>query len=83
MEKKHSRTPLFGMGTLVSLAATGVFFMIMVFALRSHVPAETLIYQIAFASYGSACMSGVFWIATQLFRVTLMDQLSNRIGKTD
>ena len=53
--------------------------------LRPLVPAHTEFYAKLFALFGGVCLSGVFFLAVQMFRVTLKDQLRRRthINKKD
>lgn len=43
--------------------------------LQAFVPAHTEVYRQAFAFFGGVCLTGVFFMALQMFRVTLTDQL--------
>lgn len=52
------------------LAAFVVFF----FVARSHVPSEDPLMINLVGAFTAACMSGVFWLAWQMFRVVLRGQ---------
>jgi len=64
-------------GVIVDLTLTVVFFAWMTTVLKKHVPwveaGETAV--LAGALLCSACLSGVLWMALNLFRVTLADQM--------
>jgi hypothetical protein len=51
------------------------FFVFLFGLLKSHVPSNDLKQVILWAGLTSACMSGVFWLAIQMFRVVLSAQL--------
>jgi hypothetical protein len=65
--------------TPVSLAVDAVlvigFFVFLFKLLQSHVPSNDIKMVYLFAGLTSACMSGVFWLAIQMFRVVLSAQL--------
>ena len=56
-------------GTLLSIA----FFFFMTYVLMPHVPSEDSTVVLFVASMTSFCMTGVFWLATNMFIVTLVD----------
>ncbi len=64
-------------GVVLDLILTVVFFVWINSILKKHVPwaeaSDTAI--LLGASYCGACLSGVFWLALSLFRVTLADQM--------
>jgi hypothetical protein len=64
-------------GVVVDLTLTVVFFAWMTTVLKKHVPwvesGETAV--LCGALLCSACLSGVLWMALNLFRVTLADQM--------
>lgn len=49
------------------------FFLFMTYVLMPHVPSEDSIVVLIVAGMTSFCMTGVFWLATNMFRVTLVD----------
>jgi uncharacterized protein YqfA (UPF0365 family) len=51
------------------------FFVLLFSLLRSHVPSNDPKMVVLWAGLTSACMSGVFWLAIQMFRVVLSAQL--------
>jgi len=66
--------------TAASLAVDAVlvlgFFTLMFFVLRPHVMSDDPRMIALWAALSSACMSGVFWLAVQMFRVVLRAQLA-------
>lgn len=56
-------------GALLSIA----FFLFMTYVLMPHVPSEDFIVVLFVAGMTSFCMTGVFWLATNMFIVTLVD----------
>ncbi len=60
---------------LFDLFLTGLFFLFMTYMLRPFVPAQTPAYVWGFAAFTAIPLTGVFWLASQMFRVTLTDQL--------
>lgn len=51
------------------------FFLFLFSLLKSHVPSNNIAMVVIWAGLGAACMSGVFWLAIQMFRVVLSAQL--------
>ena len=68
--------------TLVSLIVDAIlvigFFVFMFTLLRPHVPSNSTRDVVIWAGLTSACMSGVFWLTIQMFRVVLRAQLAAR-----
>jgi len=66
--------------TPVSLAVDAVlvigFFVFMFGVLKPHVPSNDPKMIALWAGLAGACMSGVFWLAVQMFRVVLRAQLA-------
>jgi len=60
-------------GIVIDLFLTILFFVYMFFVLKPHVPSEDPIAVTMVAGMTSFCMSGVFWMAASMFRVTLVD----------
>ena len=62
---------------IIDLVLTVAFFVFITSILKKHVPwsdaGETAV--LLGAAYCGACLSGVFWMALSLFRVTLADQM--------
>ena len=71
-----SRTGLFVVA-LLSL----FFFVLMFFVLSPHVPSHDPTAVKIVAGMSAACMTGVFWIASNMFLVTLVDHLRRNKGK--
>lgn len=65
-------------GALVDLGMTSVFFLFMWGVLGSHVPSDDPTTIRWVAAYTSLCLTGVFWLAASMFRVTLVEYLRNR-----
>jgi hypothetical protein len=59
-------TPL---SLVVDLVLVVLFFAYMFSVLRSHVPSNDPKMIILWAALAASCMSGVFWLALQMFRV--------------
>jgi protein-S-isoprenylcysteine O-methyltransferase Ste14 len=70
---------------VIDLVLTVVFFVWITSVLKKHVPwseaGETAV--LLGAAYCGSCLAGVFWMALNLFRVTLADQMlpKNPSGK--
>ncbi|MFP4351566.1 MAG: hypothetical protein ACLFTU_01890 [Puniceicoccaceae bacterium] len=63
---------------LFDLVLTGLFFLFMTVVLRPFVPAQTPWIVWFFAGFTALPLTGVFWLASQMFRVTLTDQLRRK-----
>jgi len=63
---------------LVDLVLVGGFFGLMFCILRSHVPSYDPRVVAAWSALTALCMSGVFWLALQMFRVVLRAQRSEK-----
>ncbi len=64
-------------GAIIDVTLTLIFFVAMTGVLKNHVPwVESGEFAVLLGgAYASACLSGVFWLALSLFRVTLADQV--------
>jgi len=62
-------------GLVVDAVLVIGFFAILFTLLKSHVPSNDPKMVFLWAGLTSACMSGVFWLAVQMFRVVLSAQL--------
>jgi hypothetical protein len=62
-------------GLLVDAVLVIGFFLYLFSLLKSHVPSNDIKMVFVWAGLTSACMSGVFWLAIQMFRVVLSAQL--------
>ena len=65
-------------GILVDLGLTTVFFLFMWVVLGAHVPSDDPSTISWVAAYTSLCLTGVFWLAVSMFRVTLVDYLRTK-----
>jgi len=54
------------------------FFAFIFSLLKSHVPSNNPTMVMLWAGLSAACMSGVFWLAVQMFRVVLKAQRLDR-----
>ena len=68
-------------GLIFDLVLTVIFFFFMRDVLIPHVPSQDPTAVNIVASMTSFCMSGVFWLAAGMFRVTLVDYLNNQPEK--
>ena len=59
---------------VVDFVLVAAFFAYLFTLLRSHVPSTDPKMITLWAALGSACMSGVFWLCVQMFRVVLRAQ---------
>lgn len=61
----------------IDLLLTVVFFLWITSILKKHVPWQEASDEAVLlgAAYCGACLAGVFWLALNLFRVTLADQM--------
>ncbi len=57
-----------------------VFFAFLFSVLRSHVPSSDPAMIALWAGLAAGCLSGVFWLAIQMFRVVLREQRSAKAG---
>lgn len=64
-------------GAIIDIILTVIFFVGMTNVLKNHVPwVEAGEFAVLLGgAYAAACLSGVFWLALSLFRVTLADQI--------
>jgi len=65
--EKYTTPASLAVDALLCLAVFVYFLLIF----RSHVPATDPKWVYLWAAYGSACMTGVFWLALQMFRVVV------------
>lgn len=63
---------------VVDAIVVAAFFALMFMILRSHVPSRNPMYVSLWAGLAASCMSGVFWLAVQMFRVVLRAQRASR-----
>jgi hypothetical protein len=55
----------------VDLALVGIFFYFMFGFVRSHVPSNNPLFQNFFGASTALCVTGVFWMAIQMFRIVV------------
>ena len=63
---------------VVDLILVVGFFIYMFFTMKSHVPSNDPKMIALWAALTSACLTGVFWLALQMFRVVLRAQRAAR-----
>jgi hypothetical protein len=66
---------------VVDFVLTVAFFAFMFWLVKSHVPSNDPKMVWLWAGLCSACMSGVFWLAVQMFRVVLRAQMAANRAK--
>lgn len=71
-EQKHT-TPL---SLVVDALLVGTFFVILFNVVKPHVPSNDPKMILLWSGLTAGCMSGVFWLALQMFRVVLKAQLA-------
>ncbi len=57
------------------------FFLISFLVLRPSVPVYTPLWVNFWSILGGLCMTGVFWLAMQMFKVVLFDQIEMNKGR--
>lgn len=70
----QSETKVSPVSVVIDLILVAAFFAYLFTLLRSHVPSHDPAMITLWAALGSACMSGVFWLCVQMFRVVLRAQ---------
>lgn len=73
-EEKHT-TPV---SLAIDLVLMITFFVGIFSVLRSHVPSTNPKMITLWAAIATSCLTGVFWLALQMFRVVLKAQLRSR-----
>lgn len=73
-EQKHT-SPV---SLLVDAVLVIGFFLFMYTVVAPHVPSNDKFWIVTWGALTSACMSGVFWLCIQMFRVVLRAQLRDR-----
>jgi hypothetical protein len=61
---------------VVDVIVVGAFFIFIYGLLKSHVPSNDPKMIALWAALASSCMTGVFWLAVQMFRVVLRAQIA-------
>jgi hypothetical protein len=75
----QSETKFTSPGSLMVDAILVIAFFLYLYSLVSpHVPSNDTKYIVLWGGLCSACMSGVFWLALQMFRVVLRNQRAAR-----
>ncbi|MEO7412122.1 MAG: hypothetical protein ABIZ81_02100 [Opitutaceae bacterium] len=69
-----SETKVSPLSLIVDFILVAAFFAFLFTLLRSHVPSNDPTMITVWAALGAACMSGVFWLCVQMFRVVLRAQ---------
>ena len=77
-EESSSPTLISKKGVVIDLILSVIFFLFMREVLIPHVPSQDPLAVNIVSSMTSFCMTGVFWLATGMFRVTLVDYLRNQ-----
>jgi len=80
-EESPSQPLITKKGVLIDLFLSVLFFLFMREILVPHVPSQDPTAVAIVSSMTSFCMSGVFWLAAGMFRVTLVDYLNNQPEK--
>lgn len=70
----QSETKVSPISVVIDLVLVAAFFAYLFTLLRSHVPSNDATMITLWAALGAACMSGVFWLCVQMFRVVLRAQ---------
>jgi len=73
MNKDDAKPLVSKFGIITDLILTVVFFLFMTYVLGSRVPSQDPITIKVVSGMTALCMSGVFWIAANMFRVTRVD----------
>ena len=84
MSEESKQLPLITRkGALIDLLLAVLFFIFMREVLIPHVPSQDPLAINIVSSMTSFCMSGVFWIAAGMLRVTWVDYLRNKETETN
>jgi hypothetical protein len=70
----QSETKVSPVSVVIDLILVAAFFAYLFTLLRSHVPSNDPSMITLWAALGAACMSGVFFLCVQMFRVVLRAQ---------
>ena len=73
-EKKPAVSAVTPVSLIVDAIFVGGFFILMFTLFKAHVPSNEPKYIVLWAGLSSACISGVFWLAIQMFRVVYRAQ---------
>jgi hypothetical protein len=70
----QSETKVSLVSVVIDFVLVAAFFAFLFTLLRSHVPSNDPAMITLWAALGAACLSGVFWLCVQMFRVVLRAQ---------
>ena len=70
----QSETKVSPLTLIVDFILVAAFFAFLFTLLRSHVPSNDPTMVTVWAALGSLCLTGVFWLCVQMFRVVLRAQ---------
>lgn len=80
MSKDPSQPLVSKKGVLIDLGLSVLFFLFMREVLVPHVPSQDPTSVLIVSSMTALCMTGVFWIAANMFRVTRVDYNQRKKG---
>jgi hypothetical protein len=80
MAQSESKHPSAGSLLIDAILVVG-FFLFIYRLVSTHVPSNDKAMILLWGGLGAACMTGVFWLCIQMFRVVLRAQLAARRGK--
>mgnify|MGYP001353210885 CR=1 FL=1 len=79
MSNNNSHKLITRNGVVIDLILTAIIFCFLSWILRPYVPAQTEVYTNVFAVFTASCLSGLFWLVLQMFRVVYTDmRIRNR-----
>ena len=81
MSEEKERKLISRSGTITDLALAVLFFLVMRWVLKSHVPSDDPEIISLIASFTSLCLTLVFWLAASMLRVTWVDWARKKAGK--
>ena len=81
MNEENEKPLVSKLGIVIDLFISILFFLFMQYVLADHVPFQDPLAVNLVAGMSALCMTGVFWIATNMFRVTLVDHKRRRKEK--
>lgn len=74
MSSPDTKFPVTAVSLVVDAILVIGFFLLMLWVVESHVPSTDPRMILLWGALGSACLTGVFWLALQMFRVVLLAQ---------
>jgi len=78
MSTSATKSPVTAASLIVDAILVLGFFVVIFLLVRSHVPSNDPAMILLWGGLAATCMSGVFWLALQMFRVVLRAQLQSR-----